>query len=70
MKKTYIKPVVVTVAINTSSLICTSPIGLSSVNQDNDVALGRDFDFDDEEELGREYDFDDEEEYFDDEEEY
>lgn len=69
MKKTYIKPVVEAVAIHTSSLICAS-IVLSSESQNNDVALGRDFDFDDEEELGREYDFDDEEEYFDDEEEY
>jgi len=65
MKRIYIKPVVEAVAIHTSSLICAS-IVLSSESQNNDVALGRDFDFDlDEEEY-----FDDEEEYFDDEEEY
>lgn len=50
MKKTYIKPVLETVAIHTSSLICMSSIEMSSLNQDNDVALGREYDFDDDEE--------------------
>ena len=44
MKRIYIKPVVEAVAIHTSSLICTS-IEISSLERDNDVALGRDFDF-------------------------
>lgn len=49
MKKTYIKPVLETVAIHTNSLVCTS-IMMSSESQNNDVALGREYDFDDEEE--------------------
>ena len=49
MKKIYIKPVLETVAIHTNSLVCTS-IMLSSQEQNNDVALGREYDFDDEEE--------------------
>ena len=49
MKKTYIKPVLETVAIHTNSLVCAS-IVMSSLEQDNDVALGREYDFDDEEE--------------------
>lgn len=49
MKRIYIKPVLETVAIHTNSLVCTS-IMLSSQEQNNDVALGREYDFDDEEE--------------------
>lgn len=49
MKKTYIKPVLETVAIHTNSLVCTL-IAMSSGSQSNDVALGREYDFDDEEE--------------------
>ena len=49
MKRIYIKPVVEAVAIHTSSLICAS-IMLSSESQNNDAALGREYDFDDEEE--------------------
>lgn len=50
MKKIYIKPVLETVAINTSSLICVSSIEMSSESQSNTSALGREYDFDDEEE--------------------
>ena len=49
MKKTYIKPVLETVAIHTNSLVCTL-IAMSSGSQSNDAALGREYDFDDEEE--------------------
>ena len=49
MKRIYIKPVLETVAIHTNSLVCTS-IMLSSQEKNNDVALGREYDFDDDEE--------------------
>ena len=49
MKRIYIKPVLETVAIHTNSLVCTS-IEMSSLEQDNNDALGREYDFDDEEE--------------------
>ena len=49
MKRIYIKPVLETVAIHTNSLVCTL-IAMSSGSQSNDAALGREYDFDDDEE--------------------
>ena len=48
MKKQYMQPIVNVIILETKySILSGSPIVISSANQDNDVALGREFDYGD-----------------------
>ena len=48
MKKKYIAPTQQVVEMEMQTILCGSQITLSSDSQDNDVALSREFYFDDE----------------------
>ena len=49
MKKIYVKPELKAINVNVNTILCVSNIGLSAESQGNSSALGRDFDFEDDE---------------------
>ena len=49
MKKTYMKPEAMAIKIATSAIICLSKVEMSGQSQENGSALGREFDFEEDE---------------------